>query len=212
MLFAKNNFKLAFLFFVVLVLILVFSSYLANNSTNNEDSTNFSYPTTVLQGLFIDEQTGEKFTYLDIYGYLPECEKEVCSKVYFDANSETGEIFQIRALDITVNAFGKIENVELVTKNIVYDYKPTTTYLYRTVNYSIRYEFRGKEYTHQHTEDLCHRFKGGSEICYSPAKVGSQVALLVLEEEGKPPIVENVIIFDKMVTAKLLELKEVEIN
>jgi hypothetical protein len=188
----KKNIKpvivIIFLLLICTLLIISFSNKkipIENNPTASSQ---------VPKGTFRNTETGEIFSYVDNWGYLVSCGLSNCKNVYFDIDSN-GNIIQIRyANDNPI--IGKILSFTIDKDNP------------ETVNYNVEYNYKDKVHQSIYTTELCHYFKGGGKQCYAPAIKDTPIMIILNLQNDS--IVDNIIIFNKILKAYLLDIVNVD--
>lgn len=200
----KNNkgfANITIILIIIGVLVLACGIYYLNKNNkkitteiNNLSIENSStVPSQVPKGTFRNTETGEIFDYVDNLGYLVDCSPN-CKSIYFDVDSN-GNIIQIRKTGENI-IIGKINSFTL-DKN-----KP------ETVNYVVEYKYEDKVNKSTYTTQLCDYFKGGGKQCRVPSSKDTPV--IVNLNTNNNFVIDNLIIFNKILKADLLEIVNVD--
>jgi len=187
----KNKIKLIvliiFLLLIGTLLIISFKDKVVYTENNPIASSQ------VPKGTFRNTETGETFDYIDNWGYLGSCNPN-CKSVYFDIDLN-GNIIQIR--EVKENPIlGKI-NSFTIDKD-----KP------EIVNYVVEYNYGNKVNKLTYTTELCDYFKGGGKQCRVPAIKDTPVIVNLKNDNNS--VIDNIIIFNKILKADLLEIVNVD--
>lgn len=191
----KKILKIITILFLIIILFLI-SFFLIKNFNEKKAFTenNSIIKSQVPKGTFKNVETGEIFNYVDNFGYLAGCNPINCKNVYFDVDLN-GNIIQIRyANDNPI--IGKI-NSFTIDKD-----KP------EIVNYTVEYKYKDKIYQSIYTTELCVYFKGGGKQCYNPAI--KDTPIMVILNPQNDSLVDNIIIFNKILKAYLLNIVNVD--
>jgi hypothetical protein len=182
---------------IFLMVVLLFSYFFLIKNFNEKKvftENNSIIKLQVPKGTFKNAETGEIFSYVDNQGYLVGCGLSNCKNVYFDVDLN-GNIIQIRyANDNPI--IGKILSFT-IDKD-----KP------ETVNYTVEYKYKDKIHQSIYTTELCIYFKGGGKQCYSPSI--KDTPIMVILNPQNDSLVDNIIIFNKIFKAYLLNIVNVD--
>lgn len=191
----KKILKIITILFLIIILFLI-SFFLIKNFNEKKVFTdnNSIIKSQVPKGTFKNAETGEIFSYVDNQGYLVGCGLLNCKNVYFDVDSN-GNIIQIRYTNDNP-ILGKILSFT-INKD-----KP------ETVNYIVEYNYKDKVYKSIYTTELCNYYKGGGKQCYSPAI--KDTPIMVILNPQNDSLVNNIIIFNKILKAYLLDIVNVD--
>lgn len=162
---------------------------------NNSIDKNISNKSQVPKGTFKNTETGEIFDYVDNSGYLVDCSPN-CKTIYFDVDSNEN-IIQIRKTGENI-IIGKINSFTLTLNK----------YNQEMVNYVVEYKYRDKLNKSTYTTQLCDYFKGGGKQCRVPSI--KDTPIIVNLKANNNSVVENIIIFNKILKADLLEIVNVD--
>lgn len=187
----RNNIKL----FILIIFLLLICTLLIISFNNKKVSTrnNPISSSQVPKGTFKNTETGEIFDYIDNSGYLVDCSPN-CKSVYFDVDSN-GNIIQIR--DNNENPIiGKINSFTLDKYNT------------EIVSYVVEYKYGDKVNKSIYTTQLCSYFKGGGKQCRVPSSKDTPVIVNLKADNNS--IIDNIIIFNKILKADLLKIVNVD--
>jgi len=179
----------------ILIIVLLFCVLLTRSFSNKKIpiENNPTASSQVPKGTFINNETGEVFSYVDNNGYLVSCSPN-CKSVYFDIDS-SGNIIQIR--EVKENPIiGKIDLFAINKDNT------------EIVNYVVEYEYENKINKSTYTTQLCNYFKGGGKKCRLPSNKNTPVIVNLNTDDDS--MIDNIIIFNKILKADLLDIVNVD--
>jgi len=149
----------------------------------------------VPKGTFRNTETGEIFDYVDNLGYLVDCSPN-CKSIYFDVDSN-GNIIQIRKTGENI-IIGKIDSFTLTLNK----------YNQEMVNYAVEYKYGDKVNKSTYTTQLCDYFQGGGKQCRVPSNKDTPVIVDLKINDNF--VIDNLIIFNKILKADLLKIVNVD--
>jgi len=127
----------------------------------------------LMSGTFRLLSNSQIIEFSDPWGYLVECKRENCSRVFFDMNS-SGGINQV--YDQEGNT-----TTGIIKKVTYYQGEPIGKFPDNpSVEYVINYKFNSIEYNSSYLKNLCSYFQGGDRQCEEPSNVNDLVILRVV--------------------------------